>query len=170
MSTRQKTFAVILMVLFTVGLAAAKDKQVSEKRGTPVKIKAKTDTGKGTARIQSDWEDQADIVLLTSYVTNDIGEVGNCIDLLSTGFIDFYIEYLSFTPKWLRFHFIWTGPEFYYHTTDWIETGYYEYDWLIVSTSTDWLPGTYKLVILMEHDYGEGMGMQTIAQSRIFFY
>ncbi|MCP4154856.1 MAG: hypothetical protein GY757_44450 [bacterium] len=115
-------------------------------------------------------EEGRDILLLTSYVANDSGEIANCLELQTTEFIDFYIEYVSFSPRRVRFHYIWTGPEYYTHSTEWVETGAYEYNWLNVSTSTDWLPGTYKLAIVVEHEYGAGVGMQTIAQCNVMLY
>ncbi|MGE5341979.1 MAG: hypothetical protein ACM3SY_10930 [Candidatus Omnitrophota bacterium] len=162
---------VVLMIVMAVwmgGQLSAANKTFIDKPGPKVSIAQKG--LKATSGIQTAAENEGDIVFLTSYITNDRNEVGNCIALNSTTGITFHTEYVSYAPKKVRFHYIWAGPEFYIHSTDWMDVGYYEYNTLSVTSGPDWIPGTYKLVVMVEHEYGAGSGMQTIAESRIVFY
>ncbi len=163
----KKTFALIL-VLLLAGFLTAADKSVTVKTGKKVMPK----TQNSMATVQDDSlapPPDGNIVLLTSYVTGDNGEIANCISLFSTETLNHYVDYVSYVPQMVRFHFIWTGPEFYQHTTDWMITGAGEFSWMNVTTSTNWLPGTYKLVIIMESQYGEGGRMQMLSESRVMY-
>jgi hypothetical protein len=118
---------------------------------------------------QATQGDRSRILMLTSYVTDDTGEIMQCLDLLATEWISFFVEFTTIFNTDVRFHFIWTGPEFYYHVTDWYEARYNEYYYFSVDTNTDWKKGVYKLVIMAEQ-WTKGGGAHSVHECNIKFY
>lgn len=94
--------------------------------------------------------DKPRLIMLSSYITNEAGEISQCLDLSSTDLISFYVDFMSLKTTDVKFHFIWTGPEFYYYETDWYEAIRDEYYYLAVDTYPDWRRGIYKLIIVAE--------------------
>lgn len=113
--------------------------------------------------------DKARILMLTSYVTDEAGEIMHCLDLSLNQTISFWIDFTAVYSTDVRFHFIWSGPEFYWHETDWYELGYKDYYYLSVDTDNNWRKGTYKLVIIAEQD-GFASGAETVMECHVRFY
>jgi len=118
---------------------------------------------------QASRGDKARILLLTSYVTDETGDIMHCLDLDLNSTISFWIDFTAVYKTSVRFHIIWSGPEFYWHETDWYDVGYRDYYYLNVDTSNDWRKGTYKLVIMAEQD-GFASGAETVMECHVRFY
>jgi len=113
--------------------------------------------------------DKARILLLTSYVTDETGEIMHVLDLDANQTISFWIDFTAVFRTDVRFHFIWSGPEFYWHETDWYDVRYNDYYYLAVDTNNDWRRGTYKLVIMAEQD-GSASGAESVLECVVRFY
>lgn len=166
--TNKVLLVLVVLSVLVSGLLSAKDKAITVTTGKKALISDKAKLQ--GLQVQSGLDNQGDLVFLTSYITNDDSVVGNCVSLNSTDSIYFHTEYVSYSNERVRFHFIWTGPEFYTHSTDWIDVQAYEYNTISVTSGTDWLPGAYKLIVVAEHEYGAGAGIQTVSESRVIFY
>lgn len=118
---------------------------------------------------QATQGDRSRILMLTSYVTDETGEIMHCLDLLSTNTISFFVEFTTIFNTDVRFHFIWTGPEFYSYSTDWYEAKYNEYYYFSVDTTTEWKKGVYKLVIIAEQ-WTRGGGAHAVHECNLKFY
>jgi hypothetical protein len=167
-----KKIAVLALCLLLVGFLNAQDseKGIKETLGTKKSLhmdNAVSDQFR--AAIQAPQKDTPRVLLLTSYVTDDYGEIMHCLKLNSTETISFWVEFTALAPTDVKFHFIWTGPEFYWHETDWYSVRYNDYYYLSVDTNTDWLKGTYKLIIIAEQGI-KGSGTQAVTQCHIQFY
>lgn len=142
-------FFVFILILLLVGSVTAQDKR---DKGIVVRqgIKAVIDTPEQFIP-QITGKDKTRIVLLTSYIS-DGSQVNHYLQLSSTNTIDHYIEYTAVLASKVRFMFIWTGPEWFTYTTDWSDTKVTNnhYNWLSITTNTDWIKGTYRLTIIAE--------------------
>ena len=113
--------------------------------------------------------DKARILPLTTYVTDDYGEIMHCLDLSTTETISFWVDFTAVYKTDVKFHFIWTGPEFYYYETEWYEVRYNEYYYFSVDTNNAWRKGTYKLTIIAEQG-NTGSGAQSVLECNFRFY
>ena len=167
-----RKIAVLALCLLAIGFLNAQDsgKGIKETLGTKKAIK--TDdaiSDQFSATVQAPQKDSPRVLLLTSYVTDDYGEIMHCLKLNSTETISFWIEFTALAPTDVKFHFIWTGPEFYWHETDWYSVKYNDYYYLSVDTNTDWLKGTYKLIIIAEQGV-KGSGSQAMTECNLKLY
>ena len=55
--------------------------------------------------------DKARILLLTGYVTDEVGDIMPCPDLSLNRTISFRDDFTAIDKTSARFHFIWSGPE-----------------------------------------------------------
>jgi len=167
-----KKIAVISLCLLAVGFLNAQDagKGIKETFGTKKSIKPEEIfSDQFSASIQTPQKDSPRVLLLTSYITDDYGETMQCLKLNLTETISFWIEFTALAPTDVKFHFIWTGPEFYWHETDWYSVRYNDYYYLSVDTNTNWLKGTYKLIIIAEQGV-KGSGTQAMAECHLKLY
>ena len=89
--------------------------------------------------------------LLSIYISDDAGVVSNAVKLSRTGWLDFNLEFMSYYNTNVKFHYIFTGPEFLH---------FYDEDWSRVKSNTiyqsqmtsfdSWKLGMYKLIIIIE--------------------
>jgi len=82
----------------------------------------------------------------------------------------FYVEYTAVFKSRVRFHFIWTGPEFYGFTTEWDMATYNRLSYFyVVSNMSAWKKGTYRLTVIAEQG-GGGSGAEAVGSCvfRIF--
>ena len=161
-----------MLCLLAVGFLSAQDvgKDVKETLGLKKSIKSdQNSTDQFTLSAQALQRDKPRVLLLTSYVTDDYGDIMHCLKLNSTETISFWIEFTALAATDVKFHFIWTGPEFYWHETDWYSVKYNDYYYLSVDTNTDWLKGTYKLIIIAEQSV-KGSGTQAMTECHLKLY
>lgn len=167
-----KKIAVLTLCMLAAGFLGAQDvgKGIKETLGTKRSIKQdKALSTQFSATAQAPQKDSPRVLLLTSYITDDYGEIMHCLKLNSTETISFWIEFTALAPTDVKFHFIWTGPEFYWHETDWYSVQYNDYYYLSVDTNTDWLKGTYKLIIIAEQGV-KGSGTQAMSECHFKLY
>lgn len=167
-----KKVAVLTLCLLAIGFLNAQDvgKGIKETLGTKKSMKSDEATSdQFSAAVQAPQKDKPRVLLLTSYVTDDYGEIMQCLKLNSTETISFWIEFTALVATDVKFHFIWTGPEFYWHETDWYSVKFNDYYYLSVDTNTDWLKGTYKLIIIAEQGV-KGSGTQAMTECNLRLY
>ena len=166
-----KRFTVILLCLFMGSIIFAQDgsKGISEKLGLKNIFNRSEPDLDPFAGVQVAQGDKPRIMMLSSYVTNAEGEISQCLELASTDFITFWIDFTSLWKTDVKFHFIWTGPEFYYHETEWYDARANEYYYLALDTNTNWRKGIYKLIIIAEQ--GEkASGASAVIETVMQFY
>jgi hypothetical protein len=167
-----KKITVLMLCVLTAGFLSAQNNGKSIKETLATKKSIKSDdflSDQFSASIQAPQKDSPRVLLLTSYVTDDYGEIMHCLKLNSTETISFWIEFTALAVTDVKFHFIWTGPEFYWHETDWYSVKYNDYYYLSVDTNTDWRKGTYKLIIIAEQSV-KGSGSQAMTECNLKLY
>ena len=154
MKTRLINLMITVMVfclLFNTVLAGEENiKWIQERLGIKEMINKPFQFDDPYAVVEASSGDKPRVIMLSSYITNDVGEISQCLELSSTDIISFYVDFMSLKTTDVKFHFIWTGPEFYYFETDWYEAIRDEYYYLAVDTYPDWRRGIYKLIIVAE--------------------
>jgi hypothetical protein len=146
---KTKIFIIVLGLLLVGSVTAkdkAQDKVVSEQWG----VKAVIDEGEDIMYEQALNRDKARIVLFTAYVVDDYGDINHYLKLSNNDYIYYYIEYCSVNSTKVRFHFNWTGPEYYDYVTDWANGSTNTYYYYYISTNNNWEKGTYQLTIIAE--------------------
>ena len=163
---------IIIICFSLVVMLSAQDKTKITREKLKVKKNIpseKYETESFSYDFQPSMGDTSRILMLTSYVTNDYGEIMHCLDLTSTEYISFWIEFTAIFETDVKFHFIWTGPEFYYYETDWYEVYYNDYYYFGVDTNTNWKRGVYKLIIIAEQGMTAG-GAHAVMECNVKFY
>jgi len=148
-----KTLIPVVMVLLVFsGIITAQDKikGIQERLGSKDMVNKPMQLDDPYAAVGASSGDKPRLIMLSSYITNDAGEISQCLNLNSTDLISFYVDFVSLKTTDVKFHFIWTGPEFYYYETEWYEAVRDEYYYLAVDTYPDWRRGIYKLIIIAE--------------------
>ena len=107
--------------------------------------------------------------MLTSYVTDEDGQVMQMLQLSANDTIYWYIEYTALFNTNVSFHFIWSGPEYYEYETDFFSAKYKNYNYAWVSTNNNWLKGVYTLTIIAEHDNVRA-GSEAVMTCRVRLY
>lgn len=142
--------AVVLLVFSGVLTAQNNTKGIQERLSVKDMLNKPFEFDDPYAAVEAASGDRPRLIMLSSYITNDAGEISQCLQLSSTDLISFYVDFMSLKTTDVKFHFIWTGPEFYYYETDWYEAIKDEYYYLAVDTYPDWRRGIYKLIIVAE--------------------
>lgn len=98
--------------------------------------------------------DRPRVVLFTTYVTDETGEVMQYASTALSAELNFFIEYCALFNTKVRFTFIWTGPTYRTHVTEWYQANVNNYYWLSVTEEnpTSFLKGTYSLVVIAEQN------------------
>jgi hypothetical protein len=143
---------VVMVLLVFSGVLTAQEntKRIHERLGSKDMINKPVQLDDPYAVVEASTGDKPRLIMLSSYITNDEGEISQCLNLNSTDSISFYVDFVSLKTTDVKFHFIWTGPEFYYYETEWYEAVKDEYYYLAVDTYPDWRRGIYKLIIVAE--------------------
>jgi hypothetical protein len=165
---KYKFFVSIALFLLVIGFSQAQDKGIREyyKFGKII-IEEQLDPNVFT---QAKGDKQR-LVLMTCYASAENGTetFSNCIKLSEVSSINFWLEIFALLKTKVRFHFTWTGPEYYTHTTDWFDWNKNESSFLIVSTNTDWKKGIYTIDIIAEtKEVGSGMGLRKKCVAKFF--
>jgi len=160
----KKNIAILSLVFFLVIPVVSQDKDFSESHT----IKKIIDDSEQMMFTQGS-KVRARILLLTSYITDDKGEIMQMFDLSEAERIFYHIEYLALLNTDVRFHFIWTGPEFHQYTTDWYSTETNVYSTVSVDTCTGWKNGVYTLTIIAEQKL-LGSGAECVSTNRYRLY
>lgn len=160
----KKNLAILTLMLFLVIPITSQDKDFSES----FTIKKVIDDTEQTMFTQG-AKDRARILLLTSYITDDKGEIMQMFDLSEAERIFYHIEYLALLNTDVRFHFIWTGPEFHEYTTDWYPAKTNVYNQVSVDTCCGWEKGVYTLTIIAEQKLN-GSGAECVTTNRYRLY
>lgn len=160
----QRNIAILTLALFLVIPVLGQDKDFSESH-TVKKIMEDP----GQYMLTQGSKDRARILLLTSYITDDKGEIMQMFDLSEAERIFYHIEYLALLNTDVRFHFIWTGPEFHQYTTDWYPAKTNVYSTVSVDTCCGWIKGVYTLTIIAEQKV-QGSGAESVSTNRYRLY
>jgi hypothetical protein len=108
------------------------------------------------AGIQAKKGDKARALLLAATAwalfTGDTDPfISQVIDLAEVDELQFYVDFTAVANTKVKFHFIFTGPEFWTYTDDeWYDAKSNSYDFYGLITTTDWKKGTYTLVVVAE--------------------
>lgn len=97
--------------------------------------------------------DRPRAVLLNCYLVDDAQHVSSVVQRANTSYLKFYIDYTALFNTKVRFHFIFTGPEYKTHdTTSWYDATVNTYSWVSVEFDNpmSWKKGTYSLVVIAE--------------------
>jgi len=150
----KKTLVFFIMFLLVVPVlvisqnrAAAKDKVIRTVHGTRQVL-----ADEGLAGIQAKKGDKARALLLSAttwgkWPGEDDPWMSQVIPLAEV----FYADFTAVANTKVKFHFIFTGPEFWTYTDDeWYDAKSNVYDFFGLITNTDWKKGTYTLVIVAE--------------------
>jgi hypothetical protein len=83
--------------------------------------------------------------ILSIFLSDDSGMVSNAIKFSRTGWIDFNFEFFSYYSTQVKFHYIFTGPEFWYFEDDtWSSLNKNTIYQSQLTSFDDWKLGTYK--------------------------
>jgi len=158
-----KLFVVVLTLMLIVP-TLAQEKVIGEKCG----VKKILDLDEEAASIQL-LSDKAKVVTLTSYLWDENYNQVNLIKLSENNEIYFFIDYYVTKATDVRFHYYWTGPEYYELTSDWYSskraTGYYHYFY----TNNNWQKGIYTLTVIAEQG-SNASGGECVSTCRFRFY
>jgi len=160
----KKHLTILVLILFLVIPVFSQDKDFSESHT----VKKVMDDSEQLIYTQGS-KDRARILLLTSYITDDKGEIMQVFDLSAAERIFYHIEYMALLNTDVRFHFIWTGPEFHEYTTDWYSAKTNIYNQISVDTCCGWLKGVYTLTIIAEQKVA-GSGAECVTTNRYRLY
>lgn len=112
--------------------------------------------GEELAGIQAKKSDKARAVLLSAttwalFTGDEEPFMSQVVPLAKVDEIHFYADYTAVANTKVKFHFTFTGPEFWTYTDDeWYDAKANSYDFFGIITTTDWKKGTYTLVIVAE--------------------
>lgn len=153
-----------LLLIFSV-FAQSQSKVTGEECG----IKAIIDDDEPMMYPMVSQGDKPGIQTLTCYTTDEDGQVMQMIRLSQTNTIYWFIEYTAVFNTNVRFHYIWSGPEFFEYETSSYEGKYKSYYYVYVSTNNNWKVGTYTLTVIAEN-VGAKSGAETIGTCRVRLY
>jgi hypothetical protein len=108
--------------------------------------------------------------LLSIFLSDDAGVVSNAVKFSRTGWLDFNLELLSYYTTDVKFHYIFTGPEFWYFSDeDWSKLRPNTIYQSQLTSFDDWKLGTYKFVILIEIKQ-LGSGVELVKECNFILY
>ena len=91
------------------------------------------------------------VAILGMFVSDDDGIASNAVLFSSTAWLDFNIEFMSYYNSKIKFHYIFTGPEFWYFADDsWSNIRANRIYAQQLNSPDDWLLGLYNLTIIAE--------------------
>jgi hypothetical protein len=155
---------VVVLTLMLIVPAFAQEKIIGEKFG----IKKSIALDEDNASIQL-LSDKARAVMLLPYVWDEDLNLNHYLKLSANSIIYFFVDYCVTRPTDIRFHYVWTGPEYYSWTSDWYSTLRNKYYSFGVYTNNNWQKGIYTLTIIAEQD-SSASGAECVATCRVRFY
>jgi len=158
-----KLFVVVLTLMLVVP-TLAQEKVIREEFG----IKKVLDLDEEAASIQL-LSDKARAVSLVTFlwVTGPYPE--HMIKLSQVDTIHFYTDFVVTKPTNVRFHYIFTGPEYYEYITDWKSTSRNTYHYVDCITNNNWQKGIYTLTVIAEQG-SNASGAECMSTCRFRFY
>ncbi len=148
-------YLVLLLVLPVIAVSetqtAAKGKVIRTEHGTKQIL-----AGEELAGIQAIKGDKARALMLAAttwalFTGDETPWMSQVVSLAEVDELQFYVDYTAVAITKVKFHFIFTGPEFWTYTDDeWYDARALSYDFYGVITNTDWKKGTYTLVVVAE--------------------
>jgi hypothetical protein len=163
---RGKILLVFLSLLIIVSAFAQDQSKIT---GEQCGIKAIIDDDEALVYPQVLQGDKPGIQTFTCYSTDEDGQVTQMIKLSQNDTIYWLIEYTAVYNTNVRFHYIWSGPEYYEYETDTYEGQYKNYYYVYVSTNNNWKKGTYTLTVIAENRSSKS-GAETIGTCRVRLY
>ena len=89
--------------------------------------------------------------ILGMFVSDDGGTASNAVLFSRTAWLDFNIEFMSYYNSKIKFHYIFTGPEFWYFADDsWSSIRANRIYVQQLTSFDDWVLGLYNLTIIVE--------------------
>ncbi len=161
-----KVFLLFLSLLLIVSAFAQDQVKVT---GEQCGIKAIIDDGELMVYPQVVQGDKPGTQTLTCYSTDEDLQVMQMIKLSQNNTIYWFIEYTAVYNTNVRFHYIWSGPEYFEYETDTYEGKYQNYYYVYVSTNNNWKKGTYTLTVIAENRSSKS-GAETIGTCRVRLY
>ncbi|MGD9344803.1 MAG: hypothetical protein PVH84_03005 [Candidatus Aminicenantes bacterium] len=108
--------------------------------------------------------------ILTCYTADDDGNLMQMIELSDTDTIYWVVEYTGvYYDADASFHFIITGPEFFYYQTDFFEAKYKNYYYAALETNDNWKKGTYTMTVIAELEKNRA-GSECVGSCRVRIY
>lgn len=91
------------------------------------------------------------IAFLSMFVSDDGGIASNAILFSRTAWLDFNFEFLSYYNTNVRFHYVFSGPEFWmFSETGWSSIKKNRIYQMQLTSFDNWLLGLYNLTIIVE--------------------
>ena len=163
----RKVVCIFVGFFLMVGFTATQENQKIIDQGIRIVEVLEEETGMSTQILKAD---KPRVQVLDVYpVPDDIAPI-RWIKAVDYDYLNFYVEFTAVFNSNVRFHFIWTGPEFYSFTTDWISATYKVFGfYYLISYMSDWKKGTYSLVVVAEQKI-PGSGAECLGETvfRIF--
>jgi len=144
-------FLLIILSLFLIGSAPAKDNVVGERHGT----KAIFDDAEPISSIQIRRGDKGGPVIFDVYVSDDDGIPQPYFNRNNMNEVWIWVDYSASSNVDVRFHFTITGPMFFTtYTTDWYTARYNNADWVAIywTNPHTFSPGTHLVNVSIEVD------------------
>ena len=161
-----KVFMLFLCLLLVVsGFAQRQSKVIGERHG----VKKITDGEESFASIQVKSEDKPGVLLLSCFVTDKEGFISQCLKLSENSTISFFIDYTATWNSNVRFHFIFTGPEYWEHKSNFYKVKYKDYSYVSLDTDNTWKKGIYTLTVIAEQAKSQS-GADCVAKCKFRFY
>ena len=143
-----KAFLLFLCLLLVVSVSAQNQDKVI---GVHTGVKAVIEDEDPGVVAQVLLGDKPGAQILTCYAADEDGTQMQMIKLSANDSIFWVVEYTGvyYSTK-ASFHFIITGPEFFYYQTDFYDAKYKKYYFTALNTNSNWKKGTYTLTVIAE--------------------
>ena len=143
-----KAFLLFLCLLLVVTVSAQNQDKVI---GVHTEVKAVIEDEDPGVVAQVTNPDKPGAQILTCYAADEDGVQMQMIKLSSNDSIFWVVEYTGvYYSSKASFHFIITGPEFFYYQTDFYDAKYKKYYFTAMNTNSNWKKGTYTLTVIAE--------------------
>lgn len=107
--------------------------------------------------------------ILTCYTAGEDEIQMQMIKLSENDSLWWVVEYTGVYNTKLSFHFIITGPEFFYYQTDFFAGNYKKYYYTALNTNANWKKGTYTLTVVAQQQKAKS-GAECVGSCRVRLY
>lgn len=162
-----KAFLIFLCLLLVASVSAQNQDKVI---GVHTEVKMAIEDEDPGVVAQVTQGDKPGAQILTCYTADEDGAQMQMIRLSSNDSIFWVVEYTGvYYTSDASFHFIITGPEFFYFQTDFYQAKYKNYYFTALETNNNWKKGTYTVTVVAELDKNRS-GAECIGSCRVRLY
>jgi len=164
-----KAKSVVLFLWFLLVLSAEAQNQ-DKVIGVHHEIKLAMEDKNPEMIAQVTQGDKPGVQILTCYNADEEGSLMQMIKLSENDSIFWIVEYTGvYYDADASFHFIITGPEFFYYPTDFFEAKYKNYYYTALETNNNWKKGTYTMTVIAELEKNRA-GSACVGSCRVRLY